>query len=399
MHIVLVCREFVGSLRGGGIGSYMEEIAKEYVAMGHKVTIVTASDDTRSETTYVRDGYTVISLSGGDFLCQGVEPGSKFKKLRLLYRFHSYRKKLKRVIKGIKDANIVEVADYGAEALYLQDIPIPVVVRLHTPLSLSRANLNRIKPRLTDFRRYFGLRAENRIFNNVKYITSCSQSLLDWLGENFDIKPRIVEVIKNPVKPIETTGASVSLNKLSIFYAGTISETKGVGDLIDACRILRKKGLSVSLRLAGKGGSYCNKLRQELERENGEWCEFSGKLSRQEVYRGYRAANVCCFPSWWENMPMVVLESMSLGTIVVSTDAGGTKEIIHNGIDGFIVPRKSPQKLADTLEKALMLDETQKLEMKERAKNEIQQNYHSRLIATQMIGFFERVIADNNTKI
>lgn len=399
MHIVLVCREFVGSMRGGGIGSYMEEIAKEYVAMGHKVTIVTASDDTCSESTYIHDGYTVISLSGGDFFCQGVEPGSKFKKLRLLYRFHSYRKKLKHVIGGLEDVDIVEVADYGAEALYLLDLQIPVVVRLHTPLSLSRANLNRIEPRPTDFRRYLGLKAEDYIFKNAKYITSCSQSLLDWIKENFDIQPRIVEVIKNPVKPIETTKASFSPKKLSIFYAGTISETKGVGDLIDACKILHKRGLNVSLKLAGKGGTYCDKIRQELSSENADWCQFLGKISRQEVYRGYRAANVCCFPSWWENMPMVVLESMSLGTIVVSTDAGGTKEIIHDGIDGFLVPRKSPQKLADTLERVLRLDEKQKLTMKVRAKNEIQQYYNSRLIATQMIGFFERVITDNNTKI
>lgn len=400
MHIVLVCREFVGSLRGGGIGSYMEEIAKEYVAIGHKVTIVTASDDTRSESTYLRDGYTVMSLSGGDFFCKGAEPGSKLKKLRLLYRFHSYRKKLKYVISGIKDADIVEVADYGAEALYLQDLSIPVVIRLHTPLSLSLSNLNRIKPRLIDFRRYLGLRAENRIFNNVKYITSCSQSLLDWLKANFLINPNLVEVIKNPVKSIEPFGLSFTEHEnLSIFYAGTISETKGVGDLIDACRILRDKGLEVTLRLAGKGGSYCDKLKQGLDSEDAKWCEFLGKLSREEVYKQYHAASVCCFPSWWENMPMVVLESMSLGSIVVSTDAGGTKEIIHDGIDGFLVPRKSPQKLADALESALKLNKNQKLTMKERAKTEIQHNYNPRLIATQMIGFFDKVITDKNTKI
>lgn len=394
MHIVLVCREFVGSVRAGGIGSYMEEIAKEYVAMGHKVTVVTASDDTRHQSTYLRDGYTVISLSGGDFFCQGVESGSKLKKLRLLYRFHSYRRKLRKVIAGIEDVDIVEVADYGAEALYLHNIDVPVVVRLHTPLSLSLSNLNRIMPSPKDFRRYFGLKAEARIFRNAKYITSCSQSLLDWLTDNFELNPRAVAVIRNPVKTPAVDGDTVGSKGMSIFYAGTITETKGVGDLLNACRILREKGLNISLRLAGKGGSYCDRLRQELESGNADWCEFLGKLPREEVYRQYMSASVCCFPSWWENMPMVVLESMSLGAIVVSTDAGGTKEIIHDGSDGFLVPRKSPERLADALERALTLDEKQKREMKERARNEIRKNYNPRLIATQMIAFFERVIED-----
>jgi len=395
MHIILVCREFVGSARSGGIGSYMEEIAKAYVDMGHKATIVTASDDTRMESICIRDGYTVMSLSGGDFFCQGAEPGSKFKKLRLLYRFHSYRKKLKRIIAGIKDADIVEVADYGAEALYLNGLDVPVVIRLHTPLSLSRANLSRLIPHFTDFRRYFGLKAEARIFKNTHYITSCSQSLLYWLKENFHLSAHLSQVIKNPVKIPEIADQSSLGGPSTIFYAGTISETKGVGDLIEACRLMRSQGVDVTLKLAGKGGTYCDYLKKRLDEEGATWCEFLGKLPREEVYRHYSTAAVCCFPSWWENMPMVVLESMALGAIVVSTTAGGTKEIIHDGIDGFLVPPKSPEQLADALGHALTLDENQKRTMKEMAKKEIRQNYNPRLIATQMIEFFERVIKDS----
>lgn len=394
MHIVLVCREFVGSVRGGGIGSYMEEIAKQYVAMNHKVTIVTASDDTHSESTYNRDGYTVISLSGGDFFCRSAEGGANLKKLRLLYRFHSYRKKLRNVISNIPDVDIVEVADYGAEGLYLMGLNIPVVVRLHTPLSLSRTNIKKIMPRLTDFRRYFGLKAEDRIFKNAKYITSCSQAMLDWLNESFKPNAKLAEVINNPVKPVVASELNYKPDGMSIFYAGTITATKGIGDLIEACRILRDRGLDVSLKLAGKGGSYCDILQRELNAENATWCEFLGKLSREDVYHHYMSASVCCFPSWWENMPMVVLESMSSGAIVVSTNAGGTKEIIHDGIDGFLVERKSPIKLADALQRALLLSHDERNKIGLAAKKEIAANYSPELIARQMISFFEQVTND-----
>lgn len=397
MHIVLVCREFVGSIRSGGIGSYMDEIAKAYIGLKHKVTIVTASDDTRIESRYEKNGYTVISLSGGDFFCDGLESGSKLKKLRLLYRFHSYRRKLRKVIMKIPNVDIVEVPDYGAEALYLQDLSIPVVIRLHTPLSLSRVNLKRIKPRWSDIRRYFGLKSEDYIFKNAKYITSCSQSLLDWFHKNYDLSPRLTEVIKNPINITNVLSSQPSDETKTIFYAGTISETKGVGDLIEACTILRRRGVDVNLKLAGKGGSYSNHLRENLNEEGATWCDLLGKLPRKDVCQMYTSATVCCFPSWWENMPMVVLESMSYGAIVVSTDAGGTNEIIHDGIDGLLVPPKSPLILSEVLYKALTLDKDTKSFIQENAKKEIRQNYNPSHIATKMIHFFDRVINDFNS--
>ena len=60
MHIVLVCREYVGSARGGGIGSYMQEIARAYIAKGHRVTVVTASDNTKKQSeTLTSDGIKI----------------------------------------------------------------------------------------------------------------------------------------------------------------------------------------------------------------------------------------------------------------------------------------------------------------------------------------------------
>lgn len=225
----------------------------------------------------------------------------------------------------MSDADIVEVADYGAEALYLQGLKIPVVVRLHTPLSLSISKLERLKPDIKDFRRYFGLRAEDKIFRNTKYITSCSQALFDWLRNNFDLNCLESAVIKNPVAPIYFNAEENKASGLSIFYAGTISDTKGIGDLIEACRILRKRGYEFTLNLAGKGEPYCESLKDILRKENADWCRFLGKLPREEVYRHYASATLCCFPSWWENMPMVVLESMAVGAVVVSTDSGALK--------------------------------------------------------------------------
>ena len=62
MHICFVCREYPPSLRGGGIASYIKEVAHGLNALGHRVTVVCASDDTRKEKSYDEDGVNIIRL-------------------------------------------------------------------------------------------------------------------------------------------------------------------------------------------------------------------------------------------------------------------------------------------------------------------------------------------------
>lgn len=396
MHIVLVCREYVGSVRGGGIGSYMHEIARAYVMGGHKVTVVTASDNTKTQFETITDeGIRISYLSGGDFIVPSAEGHSRVKKLRCLYRFHSYRRKLRQVIKSIPDADIVEVADFGAESLYLHDLDVPVVVRLHTPQSLSIRTHGIVKPKWWQIYRIIPVRAERRIFADAKYITGCSQAILNWVSSHFDISCAKTAVIRNPVAVPETTVREKKFhNRKTIFYAGTISDTKGVGDLVDACVMLRKNGLDIILKLAGKGGSFQKELSEKAKSFGWTWIEFLGKLSREEVFSNYCEADVCCFPSWWENMPMVVLESMALGATVVSTDAGGTGEIITDGVNGFLCERRNAGILSETLRKALELSKDRRDEIGENARHTIKERFSIEKISDEMLEYFHEVITD-----
>lgn len=49
MHICFICREYPPSLRGGGIASYIKEIAQGLYQAGHQVTVICASDDTKKK--------------------------------------------------------------------------------------------------------------------------------------------------------------------------------------------------------------------------------------------------------------------------------------------------------------------------------------------------------------
>lgn len=400
MNILYVCREYPPSQRAGGIGSYCKEIAYGMLQRGHNVTVLAASDDTRIESDRIQDGIRVIRLSGGDFWVKSAEPGISILKLRTLYRFHSYRRKIRKVVKALSDIDVIEVADFGAEGLYLYDLNIPVITRLHTPSLLDITTLSLKKINLLNT---LIMKAELEVYQNAAYISSCSNSLICWIANNVDIAPRLFRVILNPISLPDISMLNYPHSKSNstkyIFYAGTLVDTKGVGDLVEACKIIMKnQHFNIELLMAGKEGSYAQQLKESLSEEQKKYIKFLGKLKREDLFSYYSNADVCCFPSWWENMPMVCLEAMMCKGLVIGSTSGGMNEIIEDGVNGYLVPRKSPVQLAECIEKALSLKEVDANRIKQNAKCTIEEKFETSVISKQMEDFYNAVIEDFKIK-
>lgn len=366
---------------------------------GHRVIVLAASDDTRAETDSIEEGIRVIRLSGGDFWVKTAEPGFELLKLRSLYRFHPYRRKVRKVIKSLSDIDVIEVADFGAEGLYLNDLPVPVITRLHTPSFLDRST---VKISKANWKTYIQIKTEKKALMESKYISSCSKCLNIWIRECLGVKPILSQVILNPVSlhinDIEPTEDCKSEKRI-VFYAGTLVDTKGVGDLVEACKmIIEHKHYNIELLMAGKEGSYAQHLKDSLTNEQRKYIKFLGKMKREDLYSYYRNADICCFPSWWENMPMVCLEAMMCEGLVVGSTSGGMSEIIEEGANGFLAPPKSPVQLAECIEKILSLKEDDINKIKHNAKNTIENKFETAVISKQMEDFYKTVIEDFKTR-
>lgn len=95
-------------------------------------------------------------------------------------------------------------------------------------------------------------------------------------------------------------------------------------------------------------------------------------MSEEEQIKIYKSHSIFIFPSVYEGFGMVFLEAMASGLPVVTTDTGGVGDIIENGVDGFIVPRRNSQAIADAVEKLLANPDLQEKigkRAKEKAKN------------------------------
>lgn len=397
MHICFVCREYVPSLRGGGIASYIKEMATGLCEKGNKVTVICASDDTRQESTYLDGKVNVIRLKGGDFLIPEKESPSILKKFRIFYRFFSYRKRILQRIQQIKDIDIIEVPEYGAEGYYLNQLSIPVITRLHTPLLLDHFHFKTQKLNKNNWHYYWQGLQEFKQMKQARYLTSCSLSLKKWSSQYLKIQENKIRVIHNP---IQTNNWDLKINMIrtkntkTILFAGTICDWKGCGDLAEACQILQSNTqITFELHLVGKTGAYA----KELQKTYGQcpWFKLIGKITREELMRKYTEADVICFPSWWENMPMVCIEAMLCGGIVIGSNSGGMSEIITDKENGFLIPPHQPNFLANTIKYVLNLTTEQKQEISQKAQQRIQNDFSMETILQQTILYYQDIINDS----
>ena len=391
MHIVYVCREYPPTLRGGGIATYIRLIAQGLVERNNKVTVICASDDTRISSDYRDKGVRVIRLSGGDFILPSVESTSLLKKFRFIYRFDSYRKKIREAILELDDIDIIEVADFGAESYFLKDINAPVVVRLHTPSLFDRTTLGIKKYQGKDKLFQFIGEREKYILKHADFLSSCSESLKEWTIQNLGVDSNKIEVIYNPIElPTQIVELKSSTVKPTIVFVGTISDVKGCADLFEAGKILAEKNVDFDMFLYGKMGEFAENLK--MNEQSYPWFHVTGKIEREKLFSIYCNASVVCFPSWWDNMPMVCLEAMGVGAVVLGSSSGGMSEIIQDSINGYLIEPHNVNLLAEKLQFLINLDSKTKKQISDNAKKRIENDFSLRTIVDKTIDYYNRVI-------
>lgn len=393
MKIAYISQEYPPSLRSGGIASYIKEIASGMKDLGHEVTVITASDDTRKASDVIENGIRVIRLKGGNFYIPQAEGGRAWlryvKKFRCFYRFWSYRKRIRDAVKEFGPFDIIEVPEYGCEALYLNELTTPIVYRLHTASLMDFNNKGILPLTLRRSPTYIQGKLELSVLRKKAiYISSCSTSTKEWTQNIVFGNEQDIKVIYNPIKIKDHDNKSY-LNKskhINIFYAGTICETKGVGDLYETGKILEQRGCDFTITMAGKVGAYANTLQPQ------PWLNMLGMISRDEVMKRYSEADIVCIPSWWENMPMVCIEAMMCGALVIGSNSGGMSEIISDGESGFLLPPKHPKLWADKIIEVQKLNVTRKQEISDKARQRIKENFSSEVISKRMEDFYMNII-------
>jgi glycosyltransferase involved in cell wall biosynthesis len=139
-------------------------------------------------------------------------------------------------------------------------------------------------------------------------------------------------------------------------YMGRIAPEKGLPVLIVAVQKLKERNMLGEWHcvIAGKGPEE-KKLRDLVQKEGlADVISFAGfhQKGSREWFMLMQQAAVAVLPSvWYDNSPIAISESMACTTPVIVSDAGGTKEMIEDGVSGYVFQSENVTDLADKMQK------------------------------------------------
>jgi len=128
-----------------------------------------------------------------------------------------------------------------------------------------------------------------------------------------------------------------------VLYIGRLSVEKNVGLLIQAARIIEQKLPSVKFLIVG-GGAEESKLKTIAEGLSN--VVFVGRVPHDDIPKYHKAADVLVLPSFYEGIPLVVVEAAAAGLPVICTDVRDAQDVIIDEKTGYIVPKNKPEIMA-----------------------------------------------------
>ena len=229
-----------------------------------------------------------------------------------------------------------------------------------------------------------------RVFKMQVPFVALSEAEVDIIKRKFGAKD--VSSLPNCIELQEAKDFCREENQgtLHIGYLGRIAKTKGMDDLLEACRKLKEEGMEFVLEIAGKEeheGEYLPQFRALLDKD----FHYAGIVSGKSKSDFLRALDIFVLPSHFEGLPMSLLESMSYGIVPVTTPVGSIPHYISESVNGLFMKMKDAKSLCQQI---MRLNEDRKMlhQLSISAKQTIFNSFSPDLYVQKLNGLYQNVI-------
>lgn len=397
----------LGGKKTGGMNVYVRDFSRELATRNIQVDIFTRSEDDCQPIVKhdLGNGARVIHIAAG--------PESPIP----VNEIENY---LDDFVSGVLEFAQAENAQYDlihshywmsglvAEKLHRFWAGTPIIQMFHTLGHMK----NRVA--LSDFERSPASRIRGEIFvmslaDRIIAATPAEYAQLHWLY-GADIRkvvtiPPGVDLNKFRPIPKEVAKRRIGIPDFhrNILFAGRIEQLKGIDTLLKAIALIQKQSpdLIENVCVSIIGGdpwsdnpddemARLQVLRQELGVS--DIVTFLGAKDQDILPDYYAAAEMVVMPSHYESFGMVGLEAMAMGTPVIASEVGGLAFLIQDGINGFHVPSRDPEALAERIF-TLLQDENCRRQLGQRA-YESSQKYGWPIIVDRMLEVYRDVVTN-----
>lgn len=157
-----------------------------------------------------------------------------------------------------------------------------------------------------------------------------------------------MRVLENAVAIDELPERKSETSDKTIIFLGRLHEDKGLREIIEACRILKNENFQFNFKCYGAGDAK-EFFITEMTKTLGDKFYYGGIAAGQEKRRAFAESDIFLLPSYYEGLPLAMLEAMAAGCVPVVSDVGSTGIVVKDGVNGFLIEPKNVPQLVEKL--------------------------------------------------
>jgi glycosyltransferase involved in cell wall biosynthesis len=327
--------------------SFRGELIKAIVKKGYRVVTCAADEDPLIYTSRVNDSSTEIANTireiGAEFYSvplarNGLNPFQDLQTLFALYRLmKSIRPDivlaytLKPVLYSSFAAKFAKVPEVysmitGAGSMLSEDSKVSLIQKMIRVMLRLASSINKHV--------FFQNPDDRNMFLRTNLLgKKTTSSIINGSGVDLDF-----------FYPVPA-----STNPITFLLIARLLIEKGIYEYIEAARLIRSKCNEIRFLLVGRIVTSRIAIKEDELRK---WCtegiiEYHGVVD--DVRPIIAESSVFVLPSYYEGTPRTVLEAMAMGRPIVTTHVPGCRETVIDGENGFLVPAKDPNALANAM--------------------------------------------------
>ena len=215
---------------------------------------------------------------------------------------------------------------------------------------------------------------------------------------NFFIRKKFVK--KSDVKLIRGAGVKIDNNlkikkkikkNITVALVARMLKDKGIFEFVEAAKILKKKNIKSRFLLVGDiDPKNPTSIKSDILKtwHKDQIIEWLGWI--KNINKILFETDILCLPSYREGLPKSLLEGAALGLPLVTTNTVGCREIVIDGLNGYLVPIKNSEKLAYAIEK-LIIDEDLRFRMGKESFKMALSKFSAKIINSQTISLYNEL--------
>lgn len=162
--------------------------------------------------------------------------------------------------------------------------------------------------------------------------------------EKIIVLPNAIEIPENIQK---------EYTEQNLLFLGRLCKEKGIHELLDAVKELKCDFPNLHLYL---GGVWVEEELERKARQYEDYVHYLGWVDAEQKDKYLKTCNIFVLPTYFEGLPMSLLEGMAYGCACVASEVGGIPQVMTNGKDGILIPAKDRIALKNAI--SMMLEDS-----------------------------------------